>query len=434
MNSLFEDILTPDERQLVADNPESGFIDAFIKWSGRKTDAPLYSLEGAALMALSLSAGDTVVLPNPFSEGHVHMNLFVMLVGPSTTMRKTTVLNNVMGLVPKNAQTHQHYIQVVDDVSVQGLNKAAAEAGKQMAPLLLNIDEVAGLFETSKAGGSYLKGFDKVLMKCYDHTPVMVYRTTGSIESPRGAFTNVFAASTPEPLMEALGADDFASGLLPRFLIFDARDAQRGERRSLRERMMEREDWEAEADALREFLYQIARDRASGVPIGTNMDGTVNYGIKEVPFTPEAIDRLDIIDKAFSEQAGTDPSAVAAIKGRGFWHMYKLSGLFALSRAGREATVELVDVLRAINLVETTLSDLVKMQDEVGASPIERNINLVLKNLSARKDRRLPQTFIANSMKLTVQELANLRGTMLGRGLVVMEKDENSGDLYWRKA
>src|SRR5690606_22405492 len=105
-----------------------------------------YSLTAAGLMALSMAAGDVVVMPDFFSANPQHMNLYVMLVGPSTTMRKTTVLNLVRDLLPLNQTTRQPYVSVVDDASPQALGRRLADAGKQMAPLLLTVDEASGLF------------------------------------------------------------------------------------------------------------------------------------------------------------------------------------------------------------------------------------------------------------------------------------------------
>ena len=428
------DLLSPEERDLVAATPEEGFISRFINWAAKRTDAPHYSLQSAAFMALSLSCGDTVVMPPLFGSKPTHMNLYVLIVGPSTVLRKTTVLNYVMDLVPKNAQTKQDYVIVLDDVSAQAFNKAAAEAGQTMSPVAFNVDEVAGLFEVVRRKGSYLAGFDKVLMKCYDHSPVHVKRTGSEIIAPRGAFTNIFAASTPEPLMEVLASEDVESGLLPRFLIFDARGARRGERRSLMERMEGTEEWEAEAESLREFLFEVARDRAIGVPLGMEADGkTLNFRITTLKMAPEAVERLDAIDKLFHEEIPEDSSAWGAIKGRAFWHMVKLAGLYAVSRDGREATVQLIDVLRAVDLVETTVADLGEMHAEVGSNSLERSINEALELIRLNPAKAQKQSLIATRMSLSARDAADLARTMVLRDLIIVEKDDH-GSIVWRLA
>jgi hypothetical protein len=428
MSGEFIDILTDKERRLVEDNPETGFISSFTEWAGKKTDAPSYTLQAAALMALSLSAGDTVVLP-PFFGKPVHMNLFVMIVGPSTTLRKSTVLGMVRDLLPVNETSKQDYIAIVDDVSVQAFNKVTAEAGAAMAPVLLNVDEVAGLFQTVRRQNSYLAGFDKALMKAYDHAPVHIQRVNSQIAAQNGAFVNIFAASTPEPLMEVLNGDDVESGLLPRFLIFDARGTIRNRRPTLMERLDNQDDWAEGQDALKEHLARIARDRALGIPIGADNHGNSLFKVTQLTVSEEALVRLDEIDAAFTKEAGADETGWAAIKGRGFWHIVKLAGLFALSRAGVDATVEIIDVLRACHLVETTLADLGRMAQEVGANVLERRVNEALEMIAATKTGEIAPSQIAVRLRLSGRDMTELSGTLLIRDLISVDDKTKK----WRK-
>ena len=417
-------ILTEDERRLVETTDETGFIPAFTRWAGKKTDAPAYTVKAAALMALSLAAGDTVVMPN-FFGAPVYMNLYVLIVGPSTVLRKSTVLGMVKDIMPKNIATDQDYIVTMDDVSMQAFNKVAAAQGAAMAPVLLNVDEVAGLFQTVRTRNSYLSGFDKTLMRAYDHSPIYIKRVNDETVAKKGAFINIFAASTPEPLMEVLNGDDVASGLLPRFLIFDASEAQRGHRRSLRERLEAQEDWEAEAAELRAWLLHIAEDRAAGVPVGSDADGNAIYNVETMPMSDEAIDRLDEIDAMWSGQAMRDDSDWAAIKGRGFWHLMKLAGLFALGRAGRGCTVEIEDVLRAAHLVEETINDLNTMRDKVGADHRERLVMEAYEVIKGNRNQTKAATQLAREMKLKHDELRDVGMTLKARGLI----EENDG--HW---
>lgn len=421
MNDHGIEILTEDERRLVEDTPEVGFLPAFEAWAGKKTDAPAYSLRAAGLVALALAAGDTVVLPNFFGTP-VHMNLYVLVVGPSTTLRKSTVLGMVNDLLPRQMQAGDEYIVTLDDVSAQAFNKVAAKQGAAMAPVLMSVDEVAGLFQTVRKQNSYLAGFDKTLMTAYDHSPIRINRTQGDIVAPDGAFVCVFAASTPEPLMDVLSSDDVASGLLPRFIIIDAQDAIRGRRRSLKERLEAQESWEEEAEALRATLRSIAIDRCAGLPAGQE-DGTVNFNVRTLPFTDEALERLDIIDATWSDQAGADPSNWAAMKGRAFWHLIKLAGLFGLSRAGGDATVELIDVLRAAHLVESTLGDLGKMQDEVGANKAERQLNAVMEEVIFAGRKGVPVSQVARKLRLSARETQDIGSTLRVRGLIKITDD-----------
>lgn len=421
------DILTDDERRLVEGTPEVGFLADFEAWAGKKTDAPAYTLKAAGLMALSLAAGDTVVLPN-FFGAYVYMNLYILIVGPSTTLRKSTVLGMVSGLLPKNTTTGQDYIVTMDDVSSQAFNKVAAKQGALMAPILMNVDEVSGLFQTIRKQNSYLAGFDKTLMRAYDHSPIYINRVNDEIAAPRGAFINIFAASTPEPLMDVLSTDDVASGLLPRFVIFDARGAIRGRRRTLKERLEAQETWEEEAEGLRDILAGIAGNRCHGIPTGTDEYGNAEFPITVLPFTDDAIERLDVIDNAWSDEAGKDTTNWAAIKGRGFWHLMKLAGLYALSREGAGATVEYIDVLRAAHLVETTIGDLGLMQEEVGANMAERQINVVMEEIALAGAQGLAISALARKLKLSARDIQEIGNTLRVRKMIQVTDDER-----WRK-
>lgn len=409
-------ILTDEERRLVESQEYEGFISDFEAWAAKKTDAPAYTVKAAALMALSLSAGDTLVMPDWFGN-NVYMNLYILIVGPSTTLRKSTVLGMVKDLLPYNQTSGQQYIVTMDDTSQQAFNRIAAKQGEIMAPVLLNVDEVAGLFQTIRKKNSYLGGFDKTLMKAYDHSAIEIHRVNDTTSAPQGAFINIFAASTPEPLMDVLSADDVASGLLPRFIIFDARGALRGKRRTLRERRLSQENWEEEADALRQQLLEIAGPRALGVPLTMSEKGdNATYEVRVMDITDEAESRLDEIDAAWSTEAGKDTTNWAAIKGRGFWHLMKLSGLYALSRGGATATVELIDVLRAGHLVETTISDLGQMQDDVGENMYERRINEVLDTVMLAGTSGVPLSTIARKHKMTAREVQDIGNTLQVRG------------------
>lgn len=434
MESNRLEFLTTEERRTVETSTETGFIADFEEWAAMKTDASKYGLKAAALQALSLSAGDVVTLPSMFSDDPVYMNLYILLVGASTTMRKTTILGYVRSILPRNEQNGQHFVRYMDDVSIQAFNKEMAEAGLQESPILMSMDEIAGMFEISRTRNSYLRGFDKTLLKAYDHSPIHIARTSKKINVPTGAFVNLFAASTPEPLVEVLNSDDIESGLLPRFIIFDVRDAMRGKRVPLGDRLKNHDEWIEKKESLQRHLAEIAASRASGTPAGIVdfADGRkIEFEKTTIPLTDEAVDRLDVIDAEFSKTAGMESSALAAIKGRAFWHIFKLAGIYALSRDGIKAQVELIDVLRAASLVEETASDLLQMKEEVGSNLLERRINEVGKLLKSVRSRSMKQSTVMRRLRLSNRDVAELAQTMLMRRQIETKRLKD-GDHTWK--
>lgn len=404
-------LLTNNERDQVelGKLPPVGFVEEFEQWASRKTDAPPYTLRAAGLMALSLAAGDHVVLKGLFSDAPIYMNLYVLIVGPSTVLRKSTVLNYITDLMPSTVQGNK-LVTVLDDVSPQALNRTLGANGEAKRPVLMSLDEVAGIFEVQKRSNSYLKGFDKILMKAYDHSPIHVLRAQTTIDVPNGAFVNVLSASTPDPLFAVLESEDVESGLLPRFLIFDARHAQRGRRRSLMVRQAD-DAWADDKATLEGKLRELSAGAISmqqGPPL-------------EVPIEADALRRLDALDQIIYKEAGGEATALGAMKGRAFWHVVKLAGLYAISRAGRDATVEVHDVLRAMHLVEATLSDLAAMTEEVGNNAFERRAAEVLAVLEASGGRML-QADLATRLKLEWREAADLLRTLEMRGQMTVDK------------
>ena len=404
-------LLTDAERTAVETGklPPIGFVEEFTRWAARKTDAPPYTLQAAGLMALSLAAGDGVVLQGLFSDNPVHMNLYVLIVGPSTVLRKSTVLGYVSDLMPETVQGN-NLVTTLDDVSPQALNKTLGQNGATKRPTLLNLDEVAGVFEVQKRQGSYMKGFDKILMKAYDHAPIHVLRAQSTLDVPTGAFVSVMGASTPEPLFAVLEADDVESGLLPRFLIFDARGAQRGKRRSLMARAAD-ETWADDQNKLRKHILGIAQPTLTSQPKPV-----------VVKVAPQAMARLDAMDQIVYKEAGTFSTALGAMKGRAFWHVVKLAGLYALSREGRTAQVEEHDVLRALHLVEETLGDLAAMSEEVGANKFERRAGEVLAMLVAHGGT-MEQAEVTKRLKLEWREAADILRTLEMRGEMHVDKE-----------
>jgi len=401
-------LLSDNERRLVETGntmPKVGFVDDFAAWAARKTDAPQYTMRAAGLMALSLAAGDGVVLQPIFGDSPVHMNLYIVIVGPSTVLRKSTVLNYVDGLMPM--ATSGKLVTVLDDVSPQALNRALATAGAGKRPVLMSMDEVAGVFEVQKRSNSYLAGFDKVLMKSYDHSPIHVLRPNSTIDVPSGAFVNVFAASTPDPLYKALEQEDVESGLLPRFLIFDATEAIRGTRRRLTERRAD--DWGAEKKRLQKHIQGIAQPTISMQPNPVVL-----------PVTEQAMERLDELDAVIYAEAGQESNAYGAMKGRAFWHVYKMSGLYALSRQGRKATVEIHDVLRAMHTVEECLHDLAQMQEKVGNNAFERQCDEVMGYLITNGGTAKIAT-VTKELKLHWRDAADIQRTLEMRGQIVVD-------------
>lgn len=341
-----------------------GWVEDFVSWAGKQTDASPYALRGAALIALSLAAGDVVVLAPQFGSQVTYMNLYLLLIGQSTVVRKTTVISMVHRVLPK-AGDGTDFVDIQDDFSIQALAQALAKAADTMRPTLLALDEVAAMFKHMKNSNNYLHGLDAVLLKSYDHSRISIIRTNKTHLVPDGAFVSLIAASPPTQMEASLSEEDITSGLLPRCMVFTLDDADGGPRVPMDERNNNQEAWEEEADGLQKRLEVITGNR-----LGTYAAVVIaDHKQTVIPLTDEALKRLDDLDAQIRKERIDSTHTFATIKGRAQGNILKVAGLIKLSRTGHtKGKVELDDVLRSMSLAETVMGDVLALTDVVGLS------------------------------------------------------------------
>ena len=91
--------------------------------------------------------------------------------------------------------------------------------------------------------------------------------------------------------------------------------------------------------------------------------------------------------------------------------------------------MEVIDVLRAAWLVETTIGDLVTMQDSLGSNALERRINEATDLLAIAGPPGMAQAGIARQLKLSARDLKELEDTMTVRDLLEVSADNGK----WRR-
>lgn len=190
------------------------------------TDAPDPFLAGAAISLTATALGKRVMLP--FAGRGLYPNLWVILVGRSSRLRKSTTLEltrrvfaqaiAVTGvkLLPQSCSYEALFDAFASsDLDVQRLGANRASTGLLMA------NEFAALMQNIKK--RYNEGLIEVLTDIYD-VPALLTRQTraaGEVKLVEPCL-NILAATTVEWLTSTLDATDLASGFLPRFLFFPA--------------------------------------------------------------------------------------------------------------------------------------------------------------------------------------------------------------------
>ena len=405
-----------------------GWLEEFIAWAAKRTDASTYALKMGGLIALGTTAGDLVTLPAFFGDG-IYLNLYILIMGPSSTVRKTTVMARARQVYPTSLNNDEKYVASPDDVSPQALNKLLAKAGMVGTPVVFTQDELATLITQYKNPGNYQSALPKILLTGYDHSPLHVLRTNGTIDVPQGAFISLLGASTPENMARALNQDDFESGLLPRFLVADLSDAQTGQRITIHERLETKEEWEAEGQALQEELSNMMLDRRTAAMQKPNAPPQI------LDLTPAAIDRLDDIDAVIAKIKGTGDTHYEAVLARSQVHIMKLSGLFAISRERTlDAKIDLQDVLRAMSTVETSIGDTLGLLEKAGMSERSKVYDYIEQRIKAQGGKGTKSVGYTQSLLNTPRRnaiddlfqggLAEALAKMTANGRINMQSDK----------
>lgn len=183
-----------------------GFVNDFVQWAVKITDAPIEFLAGAALACLSVAVGSRCSINN-----RIYGNLWLLLIGPSSVSRKTTSINLARMLCRKaglpifpDRITPESFYESLS-VNPEGL---------------FTLSEISGWL--GNINRSYARGLKEDLTELYDGNYFERMRKTPKgeqlvryvIEKP---YICLLAASTQEWFEKAIREDDSAGGFLPRF-------------------------------------------------------------------------------------------------------------------------------------------------------------------------------------------------------------------------
>lgn len=211
------------------DHVWTGWLKDFRDWVTPTTDACEESIYAAGLLALSCAIGRTVSVNY---AGALYSNLYVVIVGPTSVARKTTVLKRAR-IVLQRAFTMDWLRWARSVGSAEGLlerfcreQEAGSGKGKQLifAPipgqrLVLDESEFTGLFvKMSRPATANLL---EVFLTLYDGEDYKPHTRSRPMEIQQ-PFFSILSATTPTMLEKRIDDIHLTSGLLPRFAFFNA--------------------------------------------------------------------------------------------------------------------------------------------------------------------------------------------------------------------
>lgn len=188
------------------------FIEKYMDWAGKRTDAPRQYHQAGAFIILSALLSGNVHLPT--SHSRIHPNLWFMLLAGTTITRKSTAMRIAFELL----REIDSEAEMATDGSVEGLLVGLRDRPGQ--PSIFHRDEFHGLLDAI-AHKEYMAGFAEQLTKLYDGDDIkrLLRKEVIHVKDPRFI---IFSAGIKDKTQMMLTEEHVMSGFIPRFIFITA--------------------------------------------------------------------------------------------------------------------------------------------------------------------------------------------------------------------
>ena len=379
--------------------PEDHFLSRWIRYGDGRTDAShqYHEAVGLALLAAATPTVRAQLAPYPIGLG---TNLFLLMVGDSTTQRKSTTKDlgqDVQKRAIPDSLTSDHFSP---ESFIEQL------AGRPYDTTTLYVDEFAELMDKLHHA-KHMAGLRGLLMTVYGGQDYVYRRRskrrTGGemvkdedkIESPH---LNVLGCTTPA-VFSVLREADVVSGLLPRFAIVMpmAKPARR---------------------PFHQAGSGLATDREGLITWLAKLHAWSTESDRRVIFDTGVLDRLDGFAAQVETTAGTQSDTGRAMLQRLTPMVVKVAMLVAAgdpTAADRHVLdVGLEDAEAAISIATRWQADALAFAARIGESEFERKLDRAHRLVQRR--RQVRRIVVARTVKVDRRTLDLIRDTLADRG------------------
>lgn len=412
------DFLSAEEKQKL----EPCFIDDYIAWTSRKSDAPdAYNVAGAFTVLSSVFSDFGHAVPH---WGEVPLNMWFMVLGGTTLSRKSTAKGFMLKCVEALEAENYNY-DLGSKFTAEGLDEALRLGANRSA--LLHIDEIQGFMKTvdSKA---YMAGIKAELTEVYDGKVTGKLRASGEDKDRKRKGARValslFAMGIKEQLADYLTEEDFQSGFLTRFIWVSAEPLERTAETDYIGQMdkTERTKGDPAFLALMERIRE-ARDVWSGwndptertIAVPMNEEAHQRYN----EFVTAALDAAQVQTKATILTAATSRLSTSILKAATLLAMVDMCD-----------EVELKHMLSAINYCGEWFEHLVEMTKRISESNWKRRQNKLMEAIFAKGgELSWPAAYRHFNAEMKAREFTELVQSLEEAGLVIMSKNKKTKSL-----
>jgi hypothetical protein len=186
--------------------PSNDFVEAYKEYAKQITDAPPKYHELMALAIISTVLGRQAYLK--YGVYNLYPNLYIVLIGKSTVMRKTACLNMAKNLIEK----FNPDLILSNDFTPEGLFSLLSEKSKG---LIIWSEFGAFLINATK---NYQAGVKEFLTEVFDCPNRKNKRLSGKEYEIKDIYLNIITATTLNWFIDRINEADTMGGFLGRFI------------------------------------------------------------------------------------------------------------------------------------------------------------------------------------------------------------------------
>jgi hypothetical protein len=408
------DVLSDED--LAAARSDRTFVEEYMDWAQKTTDAAPDYHEAGAFTALSSMLASTLRLPAAF--GGMGLNMWFMLLGETTLTRKTTAMNLSTDMIFEIDED----VLLATDGSLEGIFTAMSECNGKASLFL--VDEFSGMLN-SMVRKEYYAGMPEMLTKLYDGKPLK-RRLRREMINVREPIFSFFAGGIKGRIQRLLTIEHIASGFLARFVLIQA------EVDMDRLRPMQR----LTDDIIDGRNYLVTRLRAMKERYRTTFtihsNGTRNIleNRPEIVFTDDAWNLYNELESRLIKSVATTPDRdlLIPMMDRLSKSGLKASALVAASRMEDDAVhLQERDILKGFQYVSGWRDHTIEVLSHIGISQTEHKIQLVLNEVIRNQDG-IQRSKLMQNHHLTAKDTDMIFDTLLQRGLVRRERIKGRGE------
>lgn len=411
----FTELLTPSERKFLEARPN--FVHRYLRYTGSRFTRinPNYH-RAAAFTILSLGfAGHGFIVPMGKA---MSCNLYQNVLGESST-GKTEALKVRREITQLLFAEDQHYL-VGSESSPEMLHEAMLE--RSGAPTLFADDEAAQFFAKLNSANHWGSGLETKLTDWYEGWVNPVRKRAAKTDGKGGpCYLVAEFFSTPRRLFKEMTTDQFLSGFLARFLWSVGEPADETADRHRHRQSAPDVAHQAVDPGVEEIVEEIRGLRALvGLRRPILADDESLARLEENSVKMEGVlrssGRWDITEAAFRRMRDS---------------IWKSAGLLAMSRGS--TSIEIVDVLGAVEQAEVWLEGLLYASAQISSSQIERDAREIALFIRSKGDPWVSERVVFRHFsRYTPKEFAERIEHNTRTGMIHVTPDGGSVKYAWR--